>query len=101
MSSKSKSSLKFLTNERLSKRFDSPFTLVNYAIDLAKNYIDSGRPPRLNLSIDNPAYLILQEIQEGLDKFVTVQTETDRAAKGHVMIAQKGAELVRKQIENN
>jgi hypothetical protein len=57
------------TNEKLRKKFKSNFDLVNYAINLAKNMIDSGRKPRVEAPDKNRALLVLQEIREGKDQF--------------------------------
>ncbi len=51
-----------MTNEELSKRFDNPFTLVNYAISLAKTMILRGE------EIDtNPAVDVINAIEEHRD----------------------------------
>lgn len=52
-----------LTNEQLSKRFDNPFALVNYAIGLAKIRVHRGEG--LN---SNPANDVLELIAKGLDR---------------------------------
>jgi len=51
-----------LTNEKLSKRFDSPFTLVCHAIDLAKESVQRGEGMEMHLASE-----ILERIakQEG------------------------------------
>lgn len=58
-----------LTNERLKKRFASQFDLVNYAIKLAAQMIQSGRAPRVKTDVQNVALLILQELIAGRDQF--------------------------------
>ena len=58
-----------LTNEEISKRFSNQFDLVNYAIGLASSMIQTGRSPRVKMSTENPALLILEEIAEGKDTF--------------------------------
>lgn len=58
-----------LTNESLNKKFKSNFELVNYAIRLAANMIDTGRDPRVKSDNQNRALLILEEIDEGKDQF--------------------------------
>ena len=58
-----------LTNEEISKKFGNQFDLVNYAIGLATNMIQTGREPRVKLNTENPALLILEEIAEGKDKY--------------------------------
>lgn len=57
------------TNESLARKFKSNFELVNYAIQLAENMIRSGRDARVKSDIQNRAMLVLQEINEGKDKF--------------------------------
>lgn len=64
-----KSKSKKITNESLSKRFKNSFDLVNYAIHLAENMIHSGRGARVEAETENPAMLILKEIEEGKDLF--------------------------------
>lgn len=51
-----------LTNEKLSKRFDNPFALVNYAIGLAKIRVHRGEG--LN---SNPVNDVLELIAKGQD----------------------------------
>jgi DNA-directed RNA polymerase subunit omega len=60
---------KRFTNETLSKKFNSNFELVNYAIRLAENMIKSGRDSRVKSEVQNRAMLILEEIHEGKDHF--------------------------------
>lgn len=68
---------KQFTNEELSKKFRNNFDLVNYAILLAENMIQSGRDPRVRRSeIQNRAMLILEEIKEGNDIFVEITTDS-------------------------
>ena len=55
------------TNEMLKKRFDNNFELVNYAITLAENMLQTRREARLKLPIKNPAYVVLEEIAQGKD----------------------------------
>ena len=55
------------TNELLKNRFDNNFELVNYAIALAENMMQTGRDARLKLAIRNPAYVVLEEIAQGKD----------------------------------
>lgn len=56
-----------LTNEDLTGRFKSNFNLVNYAIKLAENMIQSGRDPRVKSDLQNRAMLVLEEICAGKD----------------------------------
>lgn len=61
---------KQFTNEELAKKFKNNFMLVNYAISLAENMIQSGRDTRVRRNdLQNRAMLILEEIREGQDKF--------------------------------
>jgi len=61
---------KQFTNEELAKKFKNNFILVNYAISLAENMIQSGRDTRVRRTdLQNRAMLILEEIREGQDKF--------------------------------
>lgn len=56
-----------LTNEKIKKRFDNQFDLVNYAIGIAKDMINAGRAPRIKTQTENPALLVLEEILAGKD----------------------------------
>lgn len=56
-----------LTNEAISKRFDSQFDLVNYAIGVAQDMIHAGRGPRVKTQTENPALQVLAEINAGKD----------------------------------
>lgn len=71
-------SLKYsLTNEKLTKRFDNPFSLVNYAIELAKVKVQRGE------GIDsNPANDVLEMITKGEDLIEeeTEQLDTEKEA---------------------
>lgn len=49
-----------ITNERLSKRFDNPFALVNYAIGLARAMVLRGDGLE-----ENPANEVLELIAKG------------------------------------
>jgi DNA-directed RNA polymerase subunit omega len=71
---------KQFTNEELSKKFKNNFDLVNYAISLAENMIQSGRDPRVRRTeMQNRAMLILEEIKEGKDVFVEIPEEGFKA----------------------
>lgn len=65
-----------LTIEKLGKKFDSHFELVNYAIDLAKNLVSTGRNCRVSTTVQNPAFWVLLEIAEGKDIFDEIQEES-------------------------
>lgn len=58
-----------ITNEKLSKKFENNFDLVNYAISLAENMIKTGRDSRVKSDVQNRAMLILEEINQGKDHF--------------------------------
>lgn len=58
-----------LTNEKIIKKFESQFDLVNYAIRLAENMIYSGRDSRVKVDCQNRALQILGEIALGKDVF--------------------------------
>ncbi len=58
-----------LTNEALRGKFQSSFELVNYAIRLAENMVRTGRAPRVQTEVENPAVQILEEISAGKDRF--------------------------------
>ena len=60
------------THEDLTKRFDSSFELVNYAIDRARSFIHSGRPPLVDSYIQNPAFIVLEEISYGKDNLESI-----------------------------
>lgn len=67
---------KQFTNEELAKKFENNFDLVNYAISLAENMIQSGRDPRVRKTdMQNRAMLILEEIREGKDHFDEILPE--------------------------
>jgi DNA-directed RNA polymerase subunit omega len=66
-----------LTNEKLKRRFASQFDLVNYAIKLAAEMIQSGRAPRVSTDMQNVALLIMQELMAGKDQFDDMNEEID------------------------
>ncbi len=67
---------KQFTNESLAKKFENNFVLVNYAISLAENMIQSGRDPRVSRQdLQSRAMLVLEEIREGQDRFDPVGTD--------------------------
>lgn len=65
---------KNLTNEKLSKRFDNPFALVNYAISLAKIEILRGQGYD-----SNPANDVVDLITSGGDLIVPLADEIKKA----------------------
>lgn len=75
-----------LTSEDLARRFDSPFDLVNHAIACGENLIYSGRPPRVKSSIDNPAYIVLEEIRQGVDHMVPIARHEERDDRSTALI---------------
>jgi DNA-directed RNA polymerase subunit omega len=58
-----------LTHESIRQKFKSQFELVNYAIQMADQLIHSGRSPRVTIDNQNPAVIIIEEIEEGKDQF--------------------------------
>jgi DNA-directed RNA polymerase subunit omega len=56
------------TNEKILKKFKNQFELVNYAIKQADYLIRSGRAPRVQSEIQNPAVIVVKEIDAGKDK---------------------------------
>jgi|GEM_PF-1648927 len=58
---------KNLTNEKIKERFDNPFKMVNYAIELAGQLVRTGRGPRVKIDNQNPAVQVIAEISEGRD----------------------------------
>ncbi|MFI0435229.1 MAG: hypothetical protein ACH350_05815 [Parachlamydiaceae bacterium] len=72
-----------LTNEDVKKKFKSSFDLVNYAIKLAENMIETGRDARVKSDVQNRAMLILEEIEEGKDKFDEI-VATPNASPSHI-----------------
>lgn len=59
----------FLTTEQMSKRFKSPFDLVNYAIELAKKAVASGHSSKVTTDVQNLAQQILLEILNYQDTY--------------------------------
>jgi hypothetical protein len=64
-----------LTIEMLGNKFDSHFELVNYAIQLTKNLVESGRECRVPTRVQNPAYWVLLEISSGKDQLEDIIEE--------------------------
>ncbi len=65
----------FLTNESVSKKFNNMFDLVNYSIGLATQLIKTGRAPRTRVDSDNPAVIIIEELQDGKDLWEDLKEE--------------------------
>lgn len=61
-----------LTNEKLNARFDNPFSLVNYAIRLAKDKISRGEETEAN-----PANDVLESLADRREKFEPVIEEEE------------------------
>jgi hypothetical protein len=59
-----------LTNEKLNKRFINPFSLVNYAISLAKVRLERGEGLESNLAND-----VLELIASNRDKLPDIKEE--------------------------
>jgi hypothetical protein len=68
-------SKEFLTNEVVSKKFKNQFDLVNYAIGLTSQLIKSGRAPRVHADSDNPAVVIIEELEAGKDHWEEIIAE--------------------------
>ncbi len=61
-----------LTNEKLCKRFDNPFDLVNYAISLTRKIVNRGE------ELDtNPVNDVLEAIASGTDRVEPAEEESD------------------------
>lgn len=65
---------KELTNEKIRKKFDNQFDLVNYAIRLAENMIHTGRDPRVKTDSYNRSLHVLSEILHDKDRFDEIMT---------------------------
>lgn len=66
-----------LTNEKIRKKFASQFDLVNYAIRLAENMIQTGRDPRVKIDSHNRSMQVLSEIVSGKDTFDVIVVEEE------------------------
>jgi len=74
-----------LTNEKIKKRFDSQFEMVNYLINEAQKMIASGRAPRVDSDSDNPAVNVVAEVSAGKDQvneeevnFISIEVEQEQ-----------------------
>ena len=93
---------KALTNETLNDKFQSSFELVTYAIKLAHDLIISGRPPRVHIGTENPAQIVLAEIDAGVDFIAEPEEEDDdfeAIEEAKKAMAQKGIELVKASLD--
>lgn len=70
--------MKNLTNEQITKESDNLFDLVNYAIELAKTLIHTGRECRVKTDVHNPAYEALLEIASGKDSLDPLESDIKR-----------------------
>ncbi len=61
-----------LTNEQLNKRFTNPFSLVNYAISLAKVRMERGEGHE-----SNPANEVLELIAANRDRLADIEEEDE------------------------
>ena len=62
-----------LTCESLAKKFKSPFELANYAMKVARNMLETGRRSKINVGIDNPARMALEEIEADVVEFAVIE----------------------------
>lgn len=76
-----------LTIEQLDAKFASKFDLLVHAMDLVKNKVKSGAGARVETTVMNPAYWVLQEIAEGKDKFEDITGSKPKAAAPEVHVA--------------
>ena len=72
---------KFLTNEKINKKFNSQFELVNYAIKLAENMILSGREARVKTDSQNHALQVVAEISCNKDQLEEILEFEPKAAE--------------------
>lgn len=83
-----------LTNEKIRKKFENQFDLVNYAIKLAENMILTGRDPRVKTDSYNRSLHVLSEIIHDKDRFdeiITADFETAENAseKEEIIVAEE------------
>lgn len=86
-----------LTSERLRKRFGSQFDLVNYAIRIAQNWVDTGRDMNVTTDIQNPAYNILEEI--ACNREVMAEKKKEEESMGLDLSAPMSREDIVKAVE--
>lgn len=82
----------YLTNESISKKFPNQFDLVGYAIQLAVRLIKSGRAPRVHPDSDNPAVIVIEEMEAGKD---VLEDLTEQPKKAVVTVEVVEAEPVK------
>ena len=68
-----------LTTELLKKRFSDrgAFDLVNYAIDVARNMVLTGRETTVSTDVMNQAYQVLEEIASNREHFAEMPEPED------------------------
>ncbi len=88
----------YLTNELISKKFLNQFDLVNYAIQLTSQLIKTGRTPRVHADSDNPAVVIIEELEAGKDHLEDL-IETPKKAVVVEVIEEESAKSAPKQTE--
>ncbi|MEZ5315713.1 MAG: hypothetical protein R3E91_05875 [Chlamydiales bacterium] len=65
-----------LTNETLNRKFNSPFSLVNYAISFAKMRIEKGEGIESNLAND-----VIELIGASKDQLLELDSEKSKIVK--------------------
>lgn len=68
----------FLTTEPLSRRFSSPFDLVNYAVGIAEQALKTRRPSMLNHPVSNLSQQVLLEIVNDQDLLIDAAMQKAR-----------------------
>lgn len=68
----------FLTTEPLSRRFQSPFDLVNYAVEIAEQALHTKRPSMLHHTIPNLSQQVLLEIVNDQDLLIEAAMQKAR-----------------------
>lgn len=85
--------LSFLTTEPLSKRFQSPFDLVIYAVGLANQALETKRPSMLHHTVPNLSQQILLEILNDkdllIDAAIQEATRQQAAREAATLLAQQ------------
>ena len=83
-----------LTNEEIRGKFNNQFDLVNYAIKLVADMIQTGRAPRTATHTENPALQVLEEIVTGQDKFEELPKEKGKTEYHDVKEVKEAAKEV-------
>ena len=55
----------YLTTEHVSRKFKNQFELVNFAIKMAQNMIKTGRDIQSYGDDENPALLVIEQLEDG------------------------------------